>query len=123
MWRYSLIQLSKKRLQLVGILFQVVTFFHGMNAMHLEAPRRPLEIVISDEHGLVERIPTGHQAVEREMSQWVIRELTQQNIELREQLAATKKKWYVITAGVATTVIPLVIVGLEFYNVLNDCEK
>ncbi len=90
--------------------------------MHLDVPM-PREIVISDEHGLVERIPTGDQALQRDMAFWMIKELSSQNKELQEQLAAQKKKWYVITAGVATTVIPLVICGVELYSATNSCEK
>jgi hypothetical protein len=93
----------------------------NLSAMHLDVPM-PREIVISDEHGLVERIPTGAQAQEREMCFWMVKELSAQNKELQEQLAAQKKKWYVITAGVATTVIPLVICGIELWNVTQDCE-
>jgi hypothetical protein len=88
--------------------------------MHLSVPL--CEIVVTDDHGLVERIPTGEQALQRELSQWMIREMMQQNADLRAQLEATKKKWYVITAGVATTVIPLVICGIELWNVMQDCE-
>ena len=89
--------------------------------MHLDLPM-PREIVISDEHGLVERIPTGDQALQKEMAFWMIKELSAQNKELQEQLAAQKKKWYVITAGIATTVIPLVICGIELWNTTQDCE-
>jgi hypothetical protein len=92
---------------------------HSPSSNQLSLPR---EIVISDEHGIVERIPTGSQALERDMAFWMIKEMSAQNKELQEQLAAQKKKWYVITAGVATTVIPLVIVGIEFWNVTQSCE-
>jgi len=97
--------------------------------MHLDTGRvspstlqLPREIVISDEHGLVERIPAGTQSLEREMCLWMVKELSAQNKELQEQLAAQKKKWYVITAGVATTVIPLVICFVELYNLTQDCD-
>jgi len=90
------------------------------NSSHLTVPLR--EIVVTDDHGLVERIPTGEQALQKELSQWMIREIMQQNTDLRAQLEATKKKWYVITAGIATTVIPLVICGVELWNVTQDCD-
>jgi hypothetical protein len=87
--------------------------------LHLGLPR---EIVISDEHGVVDRIQTGPQALERDLSQGMLRELMQQNADLRAQLEATKKKWYVITAGIATTTIPLVICGIELYGAINKNE-
>jgi hypothetical protein len=93
---------------------------HSPSSNQLSLPR---EIVISDEHGLVERIPTGPQAQEREMAFWMIKEMSNQNKELQEQLAAQKKKWYVITAGIATTVIPLVICGVELWNITHECEQ
>lgn len=99
----------------------IVLLFMNLSAMHLDIPM-PREIVISDEHGLVERIPTGSVSLEREMVFWMVKELSAQNKDLQEQLAAQKKKWYAITAGVATTVIPLVIVGIEFWNVTQSCD-
>ena len=107
----------------------VILIFINLSAMHLDTGRvspstlqLPREIVISDEHGLVERIPAGTQSLEREMCLWMVKELSAQNKELQEQLAAQKKKWYVITAGVATTVIPLVICFVELYNLTQDCD-
>lgn len=101
--------------------YAIVLLFMNLSAMHLDIPM-PREIVISDEHGIVERIPTGDQALQRDMAFWMIKEMSNQNKELQEQLAAQKKKWYIIVAGVATTIIPLVICGVELYNLTQDCD-
>jgi hypothetical protein len=99
----------------------IFAMHHSPSSNHLALPA-PAEIVISDELGVVERIPMGPITIEKEMTLWMMTELTQSNKELQEQLAAQKKKWYVITAGIATTVIPLVIVGIEFWNVTQSCD-
>jgi hypothetical protein len=95
---------------------------HSPSSNQLALPA-PTEIVISDELGIVERIPMGPVSIEKEMTLWMMKELTQSNKELQEQLAAQKKKWYVITAGVATTVIPLVVVGIELWNTTHECDS
>jgi hypothetical protein len=104
-----------------------------LNAMHatLQVPTPPTDIVISDEFGPVERLhfsrPTtplveDPSIVEKELHQWVIRELMERNKDLQEQLKSAKTKWYIAVAGVATTVIPLVVCSIELYNSTHDCD-
>ena len=104
--------------------YSLIFFFLSLNAMHHSNSKLalPTEIVISDEMGVVERIPLGSEAIQREMTVWMMKELIQQNKDLQEQLSATKKKWYIVTAGIATTVIPLVICGIELFNVTQSCD-
>jgi len=82
----------------------------------------PTEIVISDEMGIVERIPMGQAALEKEMNQWVIKELLQQNKDLQEKIKATEKKWYICAAGFITTFVPLVVCSIELYNSTQECD-
>jgi len=83
------------------------------------------EIVISDDVGIVERIPAQYreeESIDRMLSQWMVRELMSSNRELEEQLRTTKKKWYVAAAGCVTTVIPLVVCGFEIYFRSTECD-
>jgi hypothetical protein len=102
-------------------------------AMHttLQVPQPPTEIIISDEFGPVERINLSRPGtpiiedasqIEKEMHQWVIKELMERNKDLQEQLKSAKTKWYVAVAGFATTVIPLVVCSIELYNSTQDCK-
>ncbi len=118
MRRNALIQLPTICRQLIyGILF-----CSALNLSAMQHLTPPTEIVISDELGVVERIPMGQAAIDKEMTLWMMKEMAQSNKELQEQLKAMKKKWYVITAGVATTVIPLVICGIELYTATHECD-
>jgi hypothetical protein len=92
----------------------------SLSAMHLSVPLS--EIVVTDDLGVVERIPVGAQTVEREMTLWAMHELMASNKDLKEQLKSAKTKWYVAAAGVATTVIPLVVCGVELYLVTSSCD-
>jgi len=109
-----------RRIALISCLLFVGSLFATRPELTtLELPR---EIVISDEMGVVERIPTGAFAIEHEMSQWFIKELMNRNKELEDKVKAAKTKWYIVAAGCATTFIPLVIVGIELWNITNDCD-
>lgn len=97
----------------------------------LQVPRAPTDIVISDEFGVVERfhfsrppspLAEEQSMIDRDLNRWVIKELMEKNKELQDQLAATKKKWYVITAGIITTFVPLAVCTIELYNSVHDCD-
>ena len=103
----------------------------AMHATTLQVPQAPTEIVISDEFGPVERIQLSRpvtplvedpSVIEKELHQWVIKELMQQTKDLQEQLKSAKTKWYVAVAGVATTVIPLVVCSIELWNTTQSCD-
>jgi len=60
--------------------------------------------------------------LDRELNQWVIRELIQQNKDLYKKLKATRKKWYVGFAGFLSSMVPLAIVSAELYGKAH-CEE
>jgi len=60
--------------------------------------------------------------LDRELNQWVIHELIQQNKDLYKKLKATRKKWYVGFAGFLSSMVPLAIVSAELYGKAH-CEE
>lgn len=67
-------------------------------------------------------LPHSTDTTEKELNQWVIRELIQQNNEMYKKLKSTRKKWYVGAAGFITSIIPLVVLSAELYGKAN-CEE
>jgi hypothetical protein len=100
----------------------LIFFFMPLYTMHHPTLMPPTEIVISDEMGVVERIPMGQAAIERDLAQWMIKELMESNKELKEQVKSAKTKWYVCAAGFVTTFVPLVVCSIELYNTTRSCD-
>jgi hypothetical protein len=119
-------------------LIQFVTFWDGLKvvvffsvvsvlsatAMELRSGELtvPTEIVVTDDYGLVERMQTGPMSAQNELNLWVVKEIVSQNKDLEAQIASYKKKWYISLAGIAGTVIPLIVCGVELYNSVHDCK-